>query len=630
MSKKYSIIYGGLFYLVLINAIWIYWHGLQGIFIFDDITNLQGLANIDEGFNGIVKFLFEGRASRIGRPISLFTFALQADSWPYYPWDFKYINLMIHLLNGCLIFWFILILTRIVALPEKRCLLLALLTSSIWLLHPLQVSTVLYVVQRMTQLSTLFTLIGLIVYLYGRQLLPTKLGLFWISLSVILCGILATLSKENGILLVLYIIVLEMTLLKNIPKPRWFSIWTGIFLYFPLVLLCLYFATNIGSLLQAYEIREFTIVERLLTQPIILIDYIAKILLFKTDNFGLFHDDFPIYHNLLEPITTLLAIIFLSITLVTAILLRYKWNILAFGILFFLAGHVLESSFIGLMLYFEHRNYLPMLGIIFSTVYIFIKLFDYLISSFLQKIAFSVGLLLLLLFPLLTWSQTDLWGKPLKQTVLWAQQHPNSPIAQSHAIVFFQNIKQYEIAAKYAKHMIKKFPQFNAPYLYLIELACSSKQINMPNITTVIQNAKTSKYDPATLNLLISIIEKRKKGYCSIDSMMMNKLFNALINNPNNILYQAHFYARYALFHLSEKNYKLAIKTGKQALLLENSIYLRLEIISWLIVDKQFNEAMIFLEQTKKQLDPIKFNLHHKQLDFFKTQIQKMQKLYKI
>ncbi len=631
MSKKYFIIYGGLFYLVLISTIWIYWYGLQGIFIFDDIPNLQGLNNIDEGFNGIIQFISEGRASRIGRPISLFTFALQADGWPFTPWDFKYVNLMIHLLNGCLIFLFILILTRLIALPEKRCLLLALLTSSIWLLHPLQVSTVLYVVQRMTQLSTLFTLIGLILYIYGRQLLPSKQksGLFWISISVGLCGILATLSKENGILLVLYIIVLELTVLQNIPKPRWFSVWTSVFLYFPLILLCFYFAINIGNLLQAYEIREFTMVERLLTQPRILIDYIAKVLLFRIDNFGLFHDDFLISHNLLKPITTLLSVVFLGIIFIISILLRNKWTILSFGILFFLAGHVLESSFIGLMLYFEHRNYLPMLGIIFATVYMFIKLFDCLINPFLQKITFSVSLLLLLLFPLLTWSQTDLWSKPLKQTVLWTQQHPNSPIAQSHGIVFFQNIGQYEIAAKYAKHMIKKFPQFNAPYLYLIELACSSKQINMPNIATVIKNAKTSKYDPATLNLLISITEKRKKGYCSIDSIIMNELFNALINNPNNIFHQAHLYARYALFHLSEKNYKLAIKAGNQALLLENSIYLRLEIISWLVADKQFDKAMIFLEKTKKQLDPIKFNLYYKKLDIFKIQIQKMQKSYR-
>src|SRR5690606_1976486 len=45
---------------------------------------------------------------------------------------------------------------------------IALLVTAIWLLHPMQVSTVLYVVQRMAQLSAFFTLLALIAYVTGR------------------------------------------------------------------------------------------------------------------------------------------------------------------------------------------------------------------------------------------------------------------------------------------------------------------------------------------------------------------------------------------------------------------------------------------------------------------------------
>ncbi|MFK5969288.1 MAG: hypothetical protein QM487_04105 [Candidatus Marithrix sp.] len=626
-----KLVYGCLFFIILLLTTLLYWQSLYGIFIFDDIPNLQELANIGKFGNSITQFVIGGEAGILGRPVSLLTFALQADSWPFNPWDFKYVNLMIHLLNGCLIFWFILIISHLIKLPEKHCLLLALLTASIWLLHPIQVSTVSYVVQRMTQLTTLFTLIGILTYLNGRQLLAQKKlksGLLWISIGVGLGGILATLSKENGILLVLYIIVLEITILRNLPKPSWYSIWASFFLYFPLILLSLYFIINIDSLLQAYQIREFTMGERLLTQSRILTDYIAKILLFKVSDFGLFHDDFIISHSLLEPLTTIFAIIFLGTTLTLAIIVRSKLPILSFGILFFFAGHILESSFIGLMLYFEHRNYLPMLGIVFVTAYAFIKLFDYLINPFIRKIVFSISLILFFIFPLLTWVQTGLWGNPLKQTVLWVHQHPNSPAAQAQGIVFFQGIGQYEIAENYAKNMMEASPQSDIPYLYLINLACNYEQVKMPNLETVIQHAKTSKYSHVTLILLTSIIEK--KDNCSIESSKIDKLFNVLINNPNNKLYQAHFYYRYALFLLSENHYKAAIKNGKQALALKESIHLRIKMIKWLTEDKQFNEAMIFLQETEMQLNPIQQNIYHKELTFFKTKIPVTQELHEM
>jgi protein O-mannosyl-transferase len=629
------LIYGSVFILILISTAWLYWSSLDSLFLFDDVPNLEKLSHLDEskGFHEIVQFAIEGHAGTLGRPISLLTFALQAKNWPFSVWDFKYVNLIIHLLNGCLIFWFILLLIRLIALPEKRCLLLALFTATIWLLHPLQVSTVLYVIQRMTQLSTLFTLIGLLTYLYGRQLLAQKKlksGFFWISLGVGLGGILATFSKENGILLVLYIIVLEITVLRHLSKPRWFFIWSSIFLYLPLILVALYFVTHIDSLLRTYEIRDFTMGERLLTQARVISDYISKILLLRPYDFGLFHDDFPISYHLLEPPTTLFAILFIGIMFVLAIIVRKILPILALGILWFLAGHVLESSFIGLMLYFEHRNYLPMVGIIFATVYGFIKLFDYLVNPIFRNIAFSVSLLLFSVFPLLTWLQTDLWSQPVKQTVLWAQQHPNSPAAQAQGIVVFQSIEQYHIAEKYAQNMIKVFPQFSAPYLYLVDLACNSEQVAMPDIEIVIQRIKMSQYDPVTLTLLISIIEKREKGECSIDPTTMDKLFNTWLNNPNNALYQAHFYSRYATYHASEKHYGLAVKMGKQALALKESIRLRFNIIKWLMADKQFDEAMFFLTETKTLLNPIKRHLYHKELSLFEAQIPVMQELHQM
>ena len=626
----FQFISGCLFFLILISTTWLYWQGLPGVFLFDDLSNLKNLNTIQgtEQFNETWRFITEGIASTLGRPISLLTFAWQADSWPLYPGDFKYVNVMIHLLNGCLIFWFILLLTRILELPEKRGLLLALLTASIWLWHPLQVSTVLYVIQRMAQLSTLFTLAGLLAYLYGRQYLARgklKSGFFWVSVGVGLGGILATLSKENGILLVLYIIVLEFTILSSLPKPRYWRIWTGIFLYLPLILLSLYFITHIDNILRSYEIREFTMGERLLTQTRILIDYLAKISLLRPYGFTLYHDDFTISHSLLIPLTTLIAVSFIATMFAIAIRVRQTLPVLAFGILWFFAGHILESSFIGLMLYFEHRNYLPMVGVIFVIVYGAILLFDLLLNPFLRKIARFLSVLLLAIIPMITWSQTNLWGNPRLQVAFWAKQHPQSLDAQSRAFTVFHNIGEHTKAKEYIQDMLKNFPKYSAPYLYQIATTCTK----LPNLPQIIHHLKNSKYDNATLSVLDGLLKRRARGYCELlDFETTDKIFKALIHNPNHTVYQPYFYVRYATFQASEKNYELAIQAGKQALALKDSINLRVRITKWLMANKQFDEAMAFLQESYTQLNPLKARFHDKGLKLLEAKIEFMQEMH--
>ncbi len=624
MSKAQSdfsvhLIYGGLFFILLSATIGVYWPGLEGIFLFDDIANLEKLNDIKSvGFDKIVQFSLEGEAGPLGRPLSLLTFALQANSWPV-PWDFKYVNLMIHLLNGSLVFWFILSLSRLMRLTERHCLSLAFLTSAIWLLHPLQVSTVLYVIQRMTQLTTLFTLAALCVYLKGRQLLvqeKLKSGFFWVSIAVMVGGILATFSKENGVLLVLYIIVLEFTVLQYLSKPRYWRVWSSLFLYFPLVLLSLYFISHIDGIIAGYHSRDFSLGERLLTQTRILTEYIAKILLLHPYGFGLHFDDYTISRGFLTPPTTLIAIAFLLLTSILAITLRRTYPILALGVLWFLGGHVLESSFINLMLYFEHRNYLPMLGIIFAMTYGILWLF----SHYLRKLSIFFAICFLCFLVLITSLETTLWGKPVEQTVFWAQEHPQSFSAQTQAITFFYKLGHYVEAEKYTQQLLKTFPKHTEPYLYLIILSCINK--HMPNMQDIISRLQTSKDKGISPQLLISILKLRQAGYCQLDSETMNNIFIALRNNPNNALSQSHFYHSYALFHAIEERYGLAVKAEKQALASKNSITLGKMLIQWLILDKQFDEAMDFLRILREKINPLKIPLYDKELKWLEIEIE--------
>ena len=359
--------------LLLLLTVCCYAIGLDSGFYFDDFGNLSELAEVEN--NGFFYYIFSGFAGPSGRPLSLLTFALQYPAWPDNPAAFKAVNLALHCLNGILV-W--LISSRLIALLEPdrgRRRLFVCFTTAVWLLHPLQLSTVLYVVQRMTLLSALFTLAGIWAYLCYRDDViqrPGPRAYLKFMAPVALCLLLAILAKENGILLLLYIIVIEKTLYASRGAA---GLKNGLLLVLalPLFALLVYLLRDLDGLIASYEFRSFTPAERLLTQPSVLLVYLKNILLPMYGAFGLYHDDFPVSTGLLAPPYTLLAIVGLLLLFLAGLGFRKSVPVFGFAVLWFLAGHALEASFVNLELYFEHRNYLPSLGVLFGFNYLLLK-----------------------------------------------------------------------------------------------------------------------------------------------------------------------------------------------------------------------------------------------------------------
>ena len=220
---------GTAFILCILASGFLFWPGISGDFLLDDYENLKKLEQVSHfhSFHQWLNFLGTGVSSNLGRPISLLSFALQHQDFPI-PAAFKYVNVLIHLINACLVFWALILVGRLSQFFGDKANVIALVAAAIWLVHPLQISTIHYVIQRMTELSAMFTLVGVVMYLIGRQkFLQNKIkqGYVWTSLGIIVGGCLATLSKEIGILLPLYILVLEFTLLKHVQKPKYWNLW---------------------------------------------------------------------------------------------------------------------------------------------------------------------------------------------------------------------------------------------------------------------------------------------------------------------------------------------------------------------------------------------------------------------
>ena len=428
-----------LFAGVLALTVLVYAPGLSGGFLFDDFTNLEllGYYGVIDHWEAFWLYLLSGFSGPTGRPLSHLSFLIDANHWPADPWPFKRTNLVIHLLTGVTLMGLMRALAIALGKAPRRALQIAILGTALWLLNPFWVSTTLYVIQRMAQLSTLFVLAGLWLYVSTRLRYPPILNIgniLGLGTAIALMGLLAVLSKENGVLLPLLALLMEATVLAvhdrraNRTPTRPFTIYRLILLAIPILLLTAYLARGLPALFTGEPgQREFTPGERLLTQGRLLWDYVFHILLPRPYTGGLFNDHIRLSTGLFSPWNTALAWAAWIVIAVWAWRNRLRHAAWSLAILFFLAGHVLESSFLQLELYFEHRNYLPA-ALFGLPVAIWLAKSNWPHIAFKRLIA--IGVIALLAGT--TFLRADLWGNPFQQALKWAQINQDSPRAQDY------------------------------------------------------------------------------------------------------------------------------------------------------------------------------------------------------
>ena len=272
------------YYLTVAITCLIYWPGLRGPFIFDDLSNILLVPQLQItqlDFASLSKAAFWQESSSLGRPVAMLSFALNYYFTQFDTFYFKLTNLVIHLCNGILFYWLGLRILSKLPSPSGQSALtpyylrwLSLAIAALWLVHPLNLTSVLYVVQRMTSLSAFFTLLGLAGYILGRELiLKDRIrGFVVIFTSLLLFSLLATLSKENGVLLPLYMLVLEIWIFRfNAPSRlgnalKWY--W-AIVIATPIIFAVGILATKPDALLGifSYQYRNFTLEQRLRAFP---------------------------------------------------------------------------------------------------------------------------------------------------------------------------------------------------------------------------------------------------------------------------------------------------------------------------------------------------------------------------
>tara|TARA_R110000850_G_scaffold213377_1_gene339353 strand:+ start:4615 stop:6540 length:1926 start_codon:yes stop_codon:yes gene_type:complete len=431
--------------LLTLLAGMIYWPGLNGGFLFDDYSNLEGMGH----YGGVVDwetfraFVFGGASGPSGRPISLASFLLDDNTWPSSALEFKKTNFLIHVLCGLLLCWAVLLLLRnLMSLNERQAQWIALLACAFWLLHPYMVSTTLYVVQRMAQLAALFCLAGITLYLHARTQLTARPKRAYVLMTLAVCTgtVLATFSKENGALLPLLILVIEFYLPKE-SKPAWQ--WRAVFLWLPSIAIAALLARYINLSENPWPNRSFNQIERLYTEARIVCEYLFHLFIPRIEGKGLYQDGYVISKGLFEPLSTVLAIICIGVMGASAFFLRHKAPLVALAILFFFAAHLMESTVVGLELYFEHRNYLAASFLFLPLAYYFV------IFGKRYKLLHVATVVILLVLASMTWLRASLWSDSEKLELYWLQTATDSPRAVNSLAAFYIENGQFERANDY-------------------------------------------------------------------------------------------------------------------------------------------------------------------------------------
>ncbi len=525
---------------LLLTALLVYLPGLSGGFLFDDWSNLPALGHqgIIDSFDKLVTYLLSGFSGPTGRPVALGSFLLDANSWPAPPAPFKRTNLLIHLLNGTLLAAFIWQLASLIGTRPRQAAWAAALAAGLWLLHPLWVSTTLYVVQRMTLLAATFTFAGLSAYLHGRRLLFSgrrRAGYLWLSFSIAGCGLLAVLSKENGALLPIFALVIERYALNGAMRsstalPRGWRTWKALFLLLPSLLLLAYLASLLPALLQGLSgSREFTPGQRLLTESRILLKYLELLLLPRPYSGGLFTDNLALSTGLFQPVTTALSFAVIGAMIILAERWRHRAPALTVAIMFFLAGHLIESTWLQLELYFEHRNYLPAALLFFPLA---LRLTDSACPA--KRTRATIALSLLCLLAAETLIRADLWGRPFLQTLTWARQNMDSPRAQSYLANAWMETGNNAEAQRLMRAAAKKYPNDLLIRINLINTGCRLGEVSPQDIGDLEQSMRTAriKYSVARHQIDKTLIFLTHNSCREIGAKKVAELIEAGLSNP--------------------------------------------------------------------------------------------------
>ncbi len=571
----------------LLVTFFIYLPGLSSGLMLDDGPQIMPIMHsvTTENWTTEFKQFVLSNSGFLGRPIPMSTFIINAALFGKNIWYWKLTNVIFHGLSGLAVFF----LTKVLlsfdnSMSSSKLKWISFSISLLWLIHPLHISTVLYLVQRMTILATLFIFLALACFTHGiKKECQRKNGKYYFFCALFLFFPLAILCKESGVMFPVFALLINQHLLyRNIytedvrqrVRPYIVILWSILILGF---IGFIYLFENIIT--ENYHFREFTLSERFLTQGRVIFLYLQQIVFPTPSSMGFYHDDIEISKNITSPFSTLFSIIGILLILGFLITQFKKLGLLALGCLFFFSSHLLESTFLPLEIAFEHRNYIGSWGVILAVVHLLLKLSN--------KYFYSGIILLALILSGLTFYRSTMWGDPSLMYPHMLAIHPQSlRLKIIFADSYFQ-AGQYNKADSFLAG--EKGLGVN---LQRINIRCvKTKKIKNHALLQLVN--KTHKIGTYEMEGIIALANRGLDEECQLDKQTFLQFLQSIIQFPivdkvaeqKILLYTAHYH--YALNQLD-----LALATLEDSYTKDTSNPIPLFLkIDWLIENKRYQAA---------------------------------------
>ncbi|MEJ2286209.1 MAG: tetratricopeptide repeat protein [Desulfobacterales bacterium] len=444
--------------LLAVVVILIYADTLTAPFIFDDLINIYNNPHIRVpalSFKNLAWAGFESPVTR--RPVANISFALNYYFSGYNLVSYHMVNILIHIACGIFLYFLVKTTLQTPALRSKyeKFGWIPFITVFIWLVHPLQTQSVTYIVQRMNSMAAMFYILSMLFYARFRMSGTSRVK--WLLFAgCVVTALLAFGTKEITATLPRFIILYEWYFFQGLSlqwAKRNLLLLGGVLLIFMFIGLVFLDFDPVARILRGYTIRDFTPIQRVLTQSRVVIFYISLLLWPNPSRLNLDHD-FTLSYSLLNPATTLISIIVIIALLAIAIMIARKEPLISFCIIWFFGNLVIESSVIGLELVFEHRNYLPTM---FGILAIVALVFRY------SKHALPAAIILSLVGALLcmwTFQRNRVWADEISLYRDTAVKSPGKARPQNNLGAALSRREQYEEAIKQYREALRIKPDY--------------------------------------------------------------------------------------------------------------------------------------------------------------------------
>ncbi|HEV2539613.1 MAG TPA: hypothetical protein VGU03_07875 [Frateuria sp.] len=627
----------GLLGFALLLATIVYWPGLSGGWLFDDYPNIvdnRAVQPPDAHLSSLVRAALSSPSSEFKRPLASLSFAANYLAAGLDPYWMKLTNLLIHLINGLLIF----LLTRRLLfavrtratlasatsgraahnLYDGRSGVLAALIAAAWLVLPINLTGVLYIVQRMESLANAFVLLGLIGYVASRQrMLAGGRGVVGCVLSITLPTAFGLLAKETAVMLPLYAFLIEWIVFAfRRPASPSARDWRVLLLFFVVLILPMLagLAWIVPQVLSpgAFSTRDYTLGQRLLSEARIVTDYIGWTLLPTSNALSFYHDDFHASTGLLQPWTTLASLLALAAMAWAVVRSRHSHPLFALGLALYLACHLLTGTILPLELIYEHRNYFASFGLLLAVVPFLAAPRAGIAGTVMPTLPSEIDRPLPMSLPryvalgglILFWAvNTGLtahaWGDPLRLAIELADRAPDSPRAQ------YELGRMYIIYSRYERDS----PFTRLAYAPLERAAAMPSSSILPQQALIFMNSrmglplKESWWDSMIAKLgarrpgvqdessLSALTQCALEGLCHLPPQRMVDAFLAALSHPNPSARLLATYGDYAWNALGDRQLGLNLSEEAMAAQPAESAY-RITYIRMLVALGRTKDAL--------------------------------------